>query len=83
MLDGIHYRSHHHHHVDYFHYLKTKPARVVRPEEVVDVLRHFEANQHNEIHADIRAFIQEMSILEAIQRKDIVFEKMVGLIDGC
>ena len=82
MLDGIHCRSHHHHHADDFRYLETKPAGVVRPEEVVDVLRRFEANQRNEIHADIRTFIQEMSILEAVERKDIVFEKMAGLIDG-
>jgi hypothetical protein len=57
--------------------------KFVWPEEIEDVLRRFEANQRNEIHAEIRSFVQEMGVLQAIAGpKAIVLEKMVELVDS-
>ena len=57
---------------------KARPDRVVRPEEVEDVLRQFEANQCDDIHTDIRSFVQEMSVLKAIWGKGHYFQKDSG-----
>ena len=46
-------------------------ARRSRPAEVEDVLNSFDPNQCN----------QEMGILKAVTSKDIVYEKIVNLID--
>jgi ABC-type multidrug transport system fused ATPase/permease subunit len=55
---------------------------VVTAEEVEDVLRRFEANQCNEVHEDIRKFVRETGIFKAVMGKDVVFDKMVELIDN-
>ena len=50
---------------------------VVKPEEVEDVLKDFEANQRSKVHHDIRKFVWEEGVFK---RKDIVLEKLVELI---
>jgi len=54
---------------------------VVKPEEVEDVLKDFEANQRSDIHRVIRQFVRQMGVPKAVVGKDIVFEKMVDLIN--
>jgi len=45
---------------------EARPDRVVKPEEVEDVLNRFEANQCNDVHQEIRQFIREMGVLKAV-----------------
>jgi len=54
---------------------------MVKPKEVEEVLSRFEATWCNEVHQEIREFIQEMGILKAVVGKDIVFENIMNLID--
>jgi hypothetical protein len=54
---------------------------VVKPEEVEDVLNRFEANQCNDVHQEIRKFIRETGVVKAVTTKDVIFEKIVNLID--
>ena len=56
---------------------------VVTPEEVENVLDRFETNKCSGIHVEITEFVREMGALKAAGGNDIVFEKMVELIDGC
>ena len=60
---------------------EARPDGVVKPEEVEDVLNRFEANQCNDVHQEIRQFTREMGVLKAVVGKDVVFEKIVNLID--
>jgi hypothetical protein len=60
---------------------ETWPNGVVKPEEVEDILTRFEATQCNDVHHEIREFIREMGVLKAVVGKDIVFEKIMNLID--
>jgi len=60
---------------------EARPDRVVKPEEVEDVLNRFEANQCNDVHQEIRQFIRERGVPKAVIGKDVVFEKIVNLID--
>jgi len=60
---------------------EARPDGVVKPDEVEDVLNRFEANQCNDVHQEIRQFIREMGVLKAVVGKDIIFEKIVNLID--
>ena len=53
---------------------------VVKPEEVEDVLKRFEANKCNDVHQEIKQFIRETGVLKAVANKDVVFEKIVNLI---
>ena len=50
---------------------------VVKPEEVEDVLKDFEANQRSKVHQDIKKFVREEGVFKG---KEIVLEKMVELI---
>jgi len=59
----------------------ARPDGVAKPEEVEDVLNRFEANQCNDVHQEIRQFTREMGVLKAAVGKDVVFEKIVNLID--
>ncbi len=52
---------------------------VVRPEEVEDVLKRFEVDQRSSVHRDIKQFVRQMSIFKV--GRDVVFEKIVNLID--
>ena len=61
---------------------EARPDGVVKPEEVEDVLRRFEANQCTNVHEDIRRFVRDMGVFKAVRGKDIVFDKMVELIDS-
>ena len=61
---------------------EARPDGVVTTEEVEDVMRRFEANQCHDVHEDIRKFVREMGVRKAIMGKDIVFEKVVELIDN-
>ena len=54
---------------------------VVKPEEVEAILNRFEANQCNDVHQEIRRFVREMGVLKAVTSKDVVFDKIVNLID--
>jgi hypothetical protein len=60
---------------------EARPDGVVKPEEVDDVLSRFEATQSNDVHQEIRQFIREMGVLKAVIGKDVVFEKIVNLIN--
>jgi hypothetical protein len=60
---------------------EARPDGVVKPEEVEVVLNRFEAVQCNDVHQEIREFIREMGVLKAVVCKDVVFEKIVNLID--
>jgi hypothetical protein len=60
---------------------EARPDGVVTPEEVEDVISRFEATQSNDVHQEIRQFTQEMGVLKAVIGKDLVFEKIVDLID--
>jgi hypothetical protein len=56
---------------------------VVKPEEVEDVLKRFEADQRIGVHQDIKAFVRQMGVIKAvILGKDVVLDKMVTLIDN-
>ena len=61
---------------------EARPDGVVKPEEVEDVLKRFEANQCNNVHEDIRRFVRDKGVFKAVRDKDIVFEKMVELIEN-
>ncbi len=54
---------------------------VVTPKEVEDVLKSFEDDQRSSVHRDIKQFVRQTSVFKAVVDKDIVFEKMVNLID--
>jgi uncharacterized iron-regulated protein len=54
---------------------------VVQRKEVESVLKDFEANQRNNIHRDIKRFVQQMGVMKAVVGKDNVFDKVVQLID--
>jgi hypothetical protein len=60
---------------------EARPDGVVKPEEVEDVLNRFEANQCNDVHQEIVQFTWDMSVLKAVIGKDVVFEKIVNLIN--
>jgi hypothetical protein len=62
---------------------EARPDGVVKPEEVEEVLNRFEANQCNDVHQEIRQFTQElkMGVLKVVVGKDLVFEKIMNLID--
>jgi hypothetical protein len=60
---------------------EARPDGVVKPEEVEDVLNRFEADQCNDVHQEIRKFIRDTGVLKAVTSKDVVFEKIVNLID--
>jgi hypothetical protein len=57
------------------------PDGVVKPEEVEVILNRFEATRCIDVHQEIREFIREMGVLKAVVGKDIVFEKIMNLID--
>jgi hypothetical protein len=55
---------------------------VVKPEEVEDVLKRFDADQRSGVHQDIKQFVRQTGVLKAVVGgKDDVLEKMVNLID--
>ena len=54
---------------------------VVTSREVEDILKRFEADRCNGVHQDIKQFVEEVGVFNAIIGKDIVFEKIVNLID--
>jgi len=60
---------------------EARPKGVVEPEEVKHVLNRFEADQLNDVHQEIRQFTREMGMPKAVVGKDVVFEKIVNLID--
>jgi hypothetical protein len=60
---------------------EARPDGVVKHEEVEEVLKRFEENHCNDVHEEIRKFVREMGVLKAVRGKDIVFDKMVELID--
>lgn len=60
---------------------EARPDGVVKPEEVEDVLNRFKANQCDDVHQEIRRFIRKTGVLKAVTSKDIIFEKIVNLID--
>ena len=60
---------------------ESRADGVVTPREVEDILKHFEADRRNNVHQDIKQFVEEVGVFNAIIGKDIVFEKIVNLID--
>ena len=60
---------------------ESRADGVVKPEEVEDVLNHFEAEWCSSVHRNIRQFVEEVGVFNAVMGKDIVFEKIVNLID--
>ena len=56
---------------------KGREDGIVKPEEVEDVLKDFEANQRGKVHQDIRKFVREEGVFKG---KDIVLDKIVELI---
>jgi len=54
---------------------------VVKREEVEEVLRRFEDTHCNDVHEEIRTFVQETGVFNAVMGKDTVFDKVVELID--
>jgi len=60
---------------------ESRADGVVKPEEVDDVLNRFEAARRNDVHQDIKEFVVEMGVFNAIIGKDIVFDKIVDLIN--
>jgi hypothetical protein len=60
---------------------EARPDGVVKPEEVEDVLKRFEANQCNDVHLEIRKFVRDTGVLKAVTGKDFIFEKVVELIE--
>jgi hypothetical protein len=60
---------------------ESRADGIVKPREVEDVLKRFEADLRRDVHRDIKEFVEEMGVFNAIMRKDIVFEKIVNLID--
>jgi hypothetical protein len=57
-----------------------RPDGVVKREEVEDVLKRFEDDHCNDVHEEIRTFVRETGVFNAVMGKDTVFEKVVELI---
>lgn len=45
---------------------ESRADGVVKPEEADDVLKHFEAVQRNDVHQDIKGFVAEVGVFNAI-----------------
>jgi len=54
---------------------------VVKFMEIDYVLDFFETNQRSDIHTEIGVFVRDLGAFTAVRANDIVFKKMVELID--
>lgn len=57
-----------------------RPDGIVKREEVDEVLKRFENDHCNDVHEEIRTFVQDTGVFNAVMGKDTVFDKVVELI---